>query len=64
MVRERSSGPSEVERHMREAQVAARKGECGIVRKLSERVRSLDAGYHRRTFLADRAIAACVAAKK
>jgi hypothetical protein len=60
---ERSDG-SEIERLTRDARTAAGRADCALVRKLSERVRALDAAYHQRVFRGDKAIAACLAVKK
>jgi hypothetical protein len=58
-----SSTRGEAVELLREARIAARRGDCAVVRKLSARVREIDAAYYNRTFRVDRDVAACLAKK-
>lgn len=48
---------------MRDARAAARRGDCVSVASMSNRVRALDAAYHRDVFVRDPDVAACLTKK-
>lgn len=43
----------------RRAAIAAKKGDCALVKKLGQQIRRLDSGYYDRTYLSDSAIRGC-----